>query len=60
MRQYLAMQATESGKPFARDFLGRSPGMSAYGNSSMIMNPESNNPGKVGMFSKFYASRMYV
>lgn len=50
MRQYLAMQATEAGKPFARDYLGRSPGMNAYGNNGMVMNSESNNPGKVGMF----------
>ena len=52
MRQYLAMQATESGKPFAREFLGRSPGLSAYGNNGIVMNSESNNPGKVGMYQR--------
>lgn len=51
MRQYLAMQASESGKPFAaREYLGRSPGMGGYGGNGMVMNPEPNNPGKVGMF----------
>lgn len=48
MRQYLALQATESGKPFVRDFLGRSNGMNPYGGGGMIMSAESNNPGKVG------------
>lgn len=48
MRQYLALQATEAGKPFVRDFLGRSNGMSPYGSGGMIMSAESNNPGKVG------------
>lgn len=48
MRQYLALQATEAGKPFVRDFLGRSNGMSPYGGGGMIMSAEPNNPGKVG------------
>lgn len=48
MRQYLALQATESGKPFVGDFLGRSNGMNPYGGGGMIMSAESNNPGKVG------------
>lgn len=48
MRQYLALQASESGKPFVRDFLGRSNGMNPYGGGGMIMSAESNNPGKVG------------
>lgn len=48
MRQYLALQAMESGKPLTRDFLGRSQGLSPYGGGGMIMNAESNAPGKVG------------
>lgn len=48
MRQYLALQAMESGKPLTRDFLGRSQGLSHYGGGGMIMNAESNAPGKVG------------
>lgn len=48
MRQYLALQAMESGKPLTRDFLGRSHGLSPYGGGGMIMNAESNAPGKVG------------
>jgi hypothetical protein len=53
MRQYLALQATESGKPFVRDFLGRSNAMSPYGNGGMIMSAESNSPRKVGEWSAF-------
>lgn len=48
MRQYLAMQALESGKPLTSDFLGRSQGLGPYGNGGMIMNAESNVTGKVG------------
>lgn len=48
MRQYLAMQAMESGKPLARDFLGRSQGLSQYGPGGMMMNTEANSAGKVG------------
>lgn len=48
MRQYLAMQAMESGKPLARDFLGRSQGLSQYGHGGMMMNAETNAAGKVG------------
>ena len=51
MRQYLAMQASESGKPFARDLFCRSPGMTAYGAGGMIMNSETANTGKVGQCS---------
>lgn len=48
MRQYLAMQAMESGKPLARDFLGRSQGLSQYGHGGMMMSAETNAVGKVG------------
>ena len=48
MRQYLALQAMEAGKPLTRDFLGRSHGLSPYGGGGVIMNAESNAPGKVG------------
>lgn len=48
MRQYLAMQAMESGKPLAREFLGRSSTMSAYGDNGMLLNTESSTPSKVG------------
>ena len=48
MRTYLANQALESGKPLGREFLGRSPSMSAYGNSGMLLNPDSSQPGKIG------------
>lgn len=44
MRQYLAMQAMELGKPLSRDFLGRSQGLRQYGNGGMMTNTE----GKVG------------
>ena len=48
MRQYLMQQAMESGKPIARDLLGRTPNsMNTYGNSTLV-NAESVNTGKVG------------
>jgi hypothetical protein len=51
MRQLLAMQAMESGKPFAPHLLGRPQGpMAPYGSGSMLMNGDPNGSGKVGMF----------
>ena len=51
MRQLLAMQAMESGKPFAPHLLGRPQGpMAPYGGGSMLMNGDPNGSGKVGMF----------
>lgn len=49
MRQLLAMQAMQEGKPFPAHLMGR-PGapMSAYGNGSMMMSAADNNAGKVG------------
>ncbi|KAI9853692.1 MAG: Transcription elongation factor SPT4 [Vezdaea acicularis] len=46
MRQYLALQAMESGKPLGPRFLGRA-GVAAYG-SGLLMNGDSTNPSKVG------------
>lgn len=49
MRTYLANQALESGKPLAREFLGRSAGqLTGYGANGMLLNPDSNQPGKIG------------
>jgi len=47
MRQYLALQAMESGKSMGGNFLGRG-GLMPYGNGSMIMGGDPNGPGKVG------------
>ncbi|KAI9816821.1 MAG: Transcription elongation factor SPT4 [Pycnora praestabilis] len=48
MRQYLAIQAMESGKPLGRNFLGRTGGpMAAYGNGGMLLNADQNSSGKV-------------
>ncbi|KAI9842155.1 MAG: hypothetical protein M1837_007442 [Sclerophora amabilis] len=48
MRQYLAIQAAESGKPVGRNFLGRTgEPVVQYGSGNMLLNGESNNPGKV-------------
>ncbi|MCJ1363591.1 Transcription elongation factor SPT4 [Acarospora aff. strigata] len=48
MRQYLAIQAMESGKPFARSFLARPGGpMTGYGNHGLPFNAESGNSSKV-------------
>ena len=48
MRQLLAMQAIESGRPFPRQLMGR-PGapMAPYGGGSMVMNGDPGS-GKVG------------
>ena len=50
MRQLLAMQAMESGKPFPRQLLGRAGApMTPYGSGNMLMNGDPNGTGKVGM-----------
>jgi hypothetical protein len=45
MRQYLALQAMESGKGF---YMGDRYRMSAYGNGNMLMAPETQPQGKIG------------
>lgn len=50
MRQYLAIQAMESGKSLGGNFLGRS-GLMPYGGSAMMMGGDPNQQGKVGRFS---------
>lgn len=47
MRQLLAMQAMESGRPFPRALMGRPGGPMQYGNG-MLMNGDPNGSGKVG------------
>ncbi|KAI9754897.1 MAG: hypothetical protein M4579_004497 [Chaenotheca gracillima] len=48
MRQYLAIQAAESGKPLGRNFLGRSGNpLTQYGSGAMLFNGDQNTPGKV-------------
>lgn len=46
MRNYLAIQAMESGKPMGGNFLGRS-GLMPYG-SGMMMGGDQGSQGKVG------------
>ena len=49
MRQYLAIQAIESGKPLMRGFSGRSGGpISAYGHGGMLLSPDKTSDSKVG------------
>jgi hypothetical protein len=48
MRQYLAIQAMESGKSLGGNFLGRS-GLMPYGSGSMMMGGDQGPQGKVGM-----------
>ena len=49
MRQYLALQAMESGKPLPAHLLNRPGGpMAAYGSGNMLLNADPNNSGKVG------------
>lgn len=52
MRQLLAMQAMEAGRPFPGQMMGR-PGvpMALYGGGSMMMGTDPNSNGKVGTFS---------
>lgn len=48
MRQYLANQALESGKPYAREFLGRTPSqMNTYGGGGMYFGDPAQS-GKIG------------
>ena len=48
MRNYLMVQAMESGKPLARELFGRTPSsLNPYGPGTFV-NAESANPGKVG------------
>ena len=50
MRQLLAMQAMEAGRPFPRQLMGRPGGpMAQYGSGGMLMNGDPNASGKVGM-----------
>lgn len=50
VRQYLAMQAMETGKGFPRGLIGdRSRSLSAYGNN-MMLTPEPSPQGKTGKF----------
>lgn len=50
VRQYLAMQAMETGKGFPRGLMGdRSRSLSAYGNN-MMLTPEPSPQGKTGKF----------
>lgn len=49
MRQLLALQAMESGKPFPRQLLGRPGGpVAPYGSGNMMMAGDPNGTGKVG------------
>jgi len=52
MRQLLAMQAMQEGKPFPAHLMGR-PGapINAYGSGGMLMAGDMNNSGKVGKCS---------
>jgi len=47
MRQYLALQAMESGKGF---YMGDRYRMSAFGNGTMLMPQETQPQGKIGEF----------
>lgn len=52
MRNYLAIQAMDSGKPMGGNFLGRS-GLMPYGSGSMMMGGDQGPQGKVGMSETF-------
>lgn len=48
MRQLLAMQAMESGRPFPRQLLGRGGPIAQYGSGGMLVNGDPSATGKVG------------
>jgi len=49
MRQLLALQAMQEGKPFPAHLMGRSgTPINAYGSGGMLMGGDMNNSGKVG------------
>jgi hypothetical protein len=48
MRNYLAMQAMESGKGLGGNFIGRG-GLTPYGNGGMLLGGDQGPQGKVGM-----------
>jgi hypothetical protein len=51
LRQLLAMQAMESGRPFPRQLIGRPEGpMAQYGSGNMLIG-DPNAQGKTGMYS---------
>lgn len=52
MRQYLALQALESGKAIGGNFMGRG-GFTPYGSSSMLIGGAESPQGKVGMYHTF-------
>lgn len=57
LRQLLAMQAMETGRPFPRQLMGRPGGpMAPYGSGGMMMNGDLTGQGKTGkQFSWFRA-----
>lgn len=56
MRQYLAIQAMESGKALGGNFLGRS-GLMPYGSGSLMMGGDQGAQGKVGMSDGIHLTR---
>lgn len=50
LRQLLAMQAMESGRPFPRQLLRPGGPMAQYGGGSMLMNGDPSVQGKVGAY----------
>lgn len=51
LRQLLAMQAMESGRPFPRQLLRPGGPMAQYGSGGMLMNGDPTAQGKVGTFT---------
>jgi hypothetical protein len=49
MRQYLAMQAMESGKSLGGNFMGRG-GLTPYGSNAMLMGGDAGPQSKVGTY----------
>ncbi len=53
LRQLLAMQAMESGRPFPRQLLRPGGPMAPYGSGALLMNGDPTGQGKVGTLSSY-------
>jgi hypothetical protein len=59
MRQYLAMQAMESGKGSGGNFIGRG-GLTPYGGGGMLLGGDQGPQGKVGMLWYSYSKNLIL
>lgn len=53
-RNYLAMQAMESGTPLARNFMAQAGGPAAFGNSPVMTGADNGSQAKVGTYHRSF------